>query len=158
MKSSHPTVGEAAAAIGHRHDRLLERVRALSGALLDAVEAGDTVTAHDEKANLVSWCEDELIPHLVAEEGPLYGGAHATAEAGLLVEGLLQEHQTLVGLVDELRRVDGGARPAALGLVIARVLALHIGKEERLLLPFIAASPGLSLAEAVGTLEDVTEA
>lgn len=156
MESKHHTVGEAAAALGYRHDRMLERVRGLSGSLLAAVEAADRGTAHDEKTNLVSWCEDELIPHMLAEEGPLYGGAHATGEGGLLVEALLQEHQSLVGLVEELRGADG-VKAAAVGFMIARLFALHIGQEERLLLPFIAASPVLSLAEAVGTIEDVVE-
>ncbi|WP_422936039.1 hemerythrin domain-containing protein [Sinomonas sp. P47F7] len=156
MERKHHTVGEAAAALGYRHDRMLERVRGLTGSLLAAAEAGDRNTAHDEQANLVSWCEDELIPHMLAEEGPLYAGAHATGEAGLLVEALLQEHQALVGLVDELRGASG-VKAAAVGFMIARLFALHIGQEERLLLPFIAASPGLSLAEAVGSLDDVVE-
>ncbi|WP_336852880.1 hemerythrin domain-containing protein [Sinomonas albida] len=156
MERNHHTVGEAAAALGFRHDRMLERVRGLTGSLLAAVEAGARSTAHDEQANLVSWCEDELIPHMLAEEGPLYSGAHGTGEAGLLVEALLQEHQTLVGLADELRGA-AGARAAAIGMAISRVFALHVGQEERLLLPFIAASPDLSLAEAVGSLEDVVE-
>lgn len=156
MERKHHTVGEAAAALGYRHDRMLERIRGLTGSLLAAVEAGARSTAHDEHANLVSWCEDELIPHMLAEEGPLYGGAHATAEGGLLVEALLQEHQSLVGLVDELRAASG-VKAAAIGFMIARLFTLHIGQEERLLLPFIAASPDLSLAEAVGSLEDVVE-
>lgn len=143
---------EALTAIETHHAQMLERVRALSDALLAAVEAGDSGTAYDEKANLVSWCEDELIPHAVAEEGPLYGGARETPEARLLVEGMLQDHQAIIGLVEELRAADG-VKAAAVGLAVARAFELHLGKENGLLLPFIAESPDLSLAESVAGLE-----
>lgn len=143
---------EALTAVETHHAQMLERVRALSDALLAAVEAGDAGTAYDEKANLVAWCEDELIPHAVAEEGPLYGGARETTEARLLVEGMLRDHQAIIGLVEELRGAQG-ARAAAVGLAVARAFELHLGKENGLLLPFIAASPDLSLSESVAGLE-----
>lgn len=144
----------ALAAVEEHHAHMLERVSALSDALLAAVAAGDAGTAYDEKANLVGWCEDELIPHAVAEEGPLYGPARETAEARLLVEGMLQDHQAIIGLVEELRGADG-PRAAALGLAIARAFALHLRKENQLLFPYIVASPDLSLAKAVEGLEEV---
>lgn len=153
--AGHPqTDDEALAAIETHHAHMLERVTALSDALLGAVDAGDAGGAHDEKVNLVEWCENELIPHAVAEEGPLYGGARGTAEGRLLVEGMLQDHQTIIGLVEELRAADG-ARAAALGLAVARAFGLHLFKENGLLFPFIASRPDLSLAESVAGLEEI---
>lgn len=143
---------EALSAIEEHHGQMLRRGTALADALVAAVAAGDAGAAYDEKANLVGWCEDELIPHAVAEEGPLYGQARRTAEAHLLVEGMLLDHQTIIGLVEELREAEG-ARAAALGTAIARAFALHLRKENELLFPFIAANPDLSLAEAVAGLE-----
>jgi iron-sulfur cluster repair protein YtfE (RIC family) len=65
---------------------------------------------------------------------------------------MLLDHQTIIGLVEELREAEG-ARAAALGTAIARAFALHLMKENELLFPFIAANPDLSLAEAVAGLE-----
>lgn len=144
--------GEALAAIEEHHGHMLQRATALADALVAAVAAGDAGTAYDEKANLIGWCEDELIPHAVAEEGPLYGPARQTTEGRLLVEGMLMDHQAIIGLVEELRENDG-ARAAAVGTAIARAFALHLKKENELLFPFIAQTPGLSLAEAVAGLE-----
>lgn len=39
---------------------------------------------------------------------------------------------------------------------IQRIFALHLEKENRLLMPFIAASPELSLAESVRGLHELT--
>lgn len=143
---------EALAAIEAHHGHMLRRGDALAEALVAAVAAGDAGTAYDEKANLIGWCEDELIPHAVAEEGPLYGAARATPEGRLLVEGMLMDHQAIIALVEELRAADG-ARAAAAGTAIARAFALHLRKENELLFPYIAAAPDLSLAEAVAGLE-----
>lgn len=146
--------GEALAAIEEHHAHMLERATALADALVGAVAAGDAGTAYDERANLVGWCEDELIPHAVAEEGPLYGGARETEEARLLVEGMLMDHQTIVGLVEELRGAEG-VQAAAIGVAIARAFALHLRKENELLFPYIAASPALSLAQSVAGQESL---
>ena len=145
---------EALAAIEHHHAHMLERVTALAEAIVAAVEAGDVGTAHDEKANLVEWCENDLIPHAVAEEGPLYGGAGRTDKGHLLVEGMLQDHQAIIGLVEELRAAEG-ARAASVGFAIARAFQLHLRKENGLLFPYIAAHPDLSLAESVRGLEEI---
>ncbi|MDQ4490376.1 hemerythrin domain-containing protein [Sinomonas sp. ASV486] len=145
---------DALAAIEEHHTHMLHRVTALSDALIAAVAGGDGGTAYDEHANLVAWCEDELIPHAVAEEGPLYGPARETPEGRLLVEGMLLDHRTIIGLVEELRPAEG-ARAAALGLVITRAFALHLRKENELLFPYIARNPDLSLAKAVAGLEEV---
>jgi hypothetical protein len=151
---AHTSDDEALAAIEHHHAHMLERVQALAEALLAAVEAGDAGAAHDEKANLVEWCENELIPHAVAEEGPLYGGARETDRGHLLVEGMLQDHLAIIGLVEELRAADG-ARAAALGLTVARAFELHLRKENGLLFPYIASHPDLSLAASVRGLEEI---
>ena len=142
----------ALADIARHHGRMLERASALAEAILAAVEAGDAPTAHEEKGALLSWCEDELIPHTLAEEGSLYDGARATAEGRLLVEGLLRDHEAIVGYVEELRAAEG-ARAAALAVAIARAFSLHRAKEDALLYPLIAQSRELSLAEASRGLE-----
>ncbi len=138
----------------HHHAQLLARLTALVRALVHAVDAGDKTAEFDAHAVLVEWCETELVPHALAEEGPLYGGARQRPEARLLVDGMLAEHQVIVGLVEELRAASGLAAAIA-GSSIERIFALHLDKENRLLMPFMVDSPELSLAEALGGLHEL---
>jgi hypothetical protein len=59
-----------------------------------------------------------------------------------------------VDLVEELRTSNGLAAAVA-GAAIQRLFAMHLDKENRLLMPFIVDSPGLSLAESVQGLHEL---
>ena len=144
----------ALAAVERHHAGMLRRLGALTSALAGAVRTGDTVAEHDAHEVLVEWCETELVPHALAEEGPLYAGAGNLPQGRLLVEGMLAEHQVLVGLVEELRG-SAGVDAAVAGGSIRNVFALHVDKENRLLMPFIVASSELSLARAVEGLQEL---
>ena len=144
----------ALAAVEAHHAGMLTRLNSLVTALTHAVKAGDTVAEHDAHTVLVEWCETELVPHALAEEGPLYGGPAAAPEGRLLVAGMLAEHQVIVGLVEKLRASDGVDAAVAAG-AIGQIFALHLDKENRLLMPFIVESPGLSLAAAVTGLHEL---
>jgi hypothetical protein len=144
--------GAAQAALREHHGQMRHRLQALAAALERAAAAGDSVAAHDEHAVLVEWCETDLLPHTLAEEDRLYGAAADRPEGRLLVEGLLAEHRALVALVEELRGA-GGIGAAVTAGALDRVFALHLDKEDRLLLPLLAQAPGLSLPEAVEGLE-----
>lgn len=141
-------------AVERHHSEMLTRLTALVAALVHAVEAGDKVAEHDAHEVLVEWCETELVPHALAEEGPLYGGAHNSQQGRLLVDGMLAEHQVIVGLLEELHGANGVGAAIA-GSAIQRIFALHLDKENRLLMPFIVATPDLSLAEAVEGLHEL---
>src|SRR5688500_9320927 len=95
----------------------------------------------------VEWCVTELIPHALAEEGPLYGGPGNTEQGRLLVDGMLAEHRAIVNLVEQLRQSEGVRSAVAAG-AIHQIFALHLDKENRLLMPLVVQSPTLSLAEA----------
>lgn len=144
----------ALAAVEQHHVGMLKRLDALAAALIHAVTAGDTVAEHDAHEVLVEWCETELVPHALAEEGPLYGGARKIPEGTLLVDGMLAEHQVIVGLVEKLRGSAGVDAAVAAGS-IRNIFALHLDKENRLLMPLIVASPELSLARAVEGLHEL---
>ncbi|MGY2746612.1 hemerythrin domain-containing protein [Arthrobacter sp. UYCu723] len=141
-------------AVEQHHASMLKRLDALVSTLTHAVKAGDAVAEHDAHEVLVEWCETELVPHALAEEGPLYGGAGDTPEGKLLVEGMLAEHQVLAGLAEDLRGASGVDAAVAAG-AIRQIFAVHVDKANRLLLPLIVASPGLSLAQAVGGLSEL---
>ena len=87
----------AFAAVEQHHASMLKRLSALTATLIRAVRTGDTVAEHDAHEVLVEWCETELVPHALAEEGPLYGGRRNLPQGRLLVEGMLAEHQVIVG-------------------------------------------------------------
>lgn len=144
----------ALAAVEGHHAGMLKRLNALTATLTRAVAAGDAVAEHDAHEVLVEWCETELVPHALAEEGPLYGGARKLPEGTLLVDGMLAEHQVIVGLVEELRGSRGVDTAVAAGS-IRNIFALHLEKENTLLMPFIIAAPGLSLARAVEGLQEL---
>ncbi|WP_144670302.1 hemerythrin domain-containing protein [Arthrobacter sp. U41] len=144
----------AFAAVEQHHAGMLKRLSALAATLVRAVRTGDTVAEHDAHEVLVEWCETELVPHALAEEGPLYTGAGKLPQGRLLVEGMLAEHQVIVGLVVDLRGSAGVDAAVAAGS-LRNIFALHLEKENRLLLPFIVASPELSLARTVEGLQEL---
>ncbi|MCX6500551.1 MAG: hemerythrin domain-containing protein [Arthrobacter sp.] len=152
-KNAEDEARALAAAEAH-HASMLHRLDALTAALTHAVKTGDKVAEHDAHAVLVEWCESELIPHALAEEGPLYGGPGAAVEARLLVAGMLAEHRAVAGLVERLRAAQGVDAAVAAG-AIGEIFALHLEKENNLLMPFIVASDEFSLADAVAGLPDL---
>lgn len=144
----------ALAAVEHHHASMLKRLDALTATLTRAVQSGDAVEEHDSHEVLVEWCETELVPHALAEEGPLYGGPRSLPEGKLLVEGMLAEHKVVVRLVEELRGATGVAAAVAAGS-IRNIFALHLEKENTLLMPLMVATPELSLARAVEGLHEL---
>jgi hypothetical protein len=156
MKEGKDVAAETRAlkAVESHHAAMLNQLEGLVALLLDAVEARNAAAEDTARAALLDWCDHDLVPHALAEEGPLYGGPRATPEGRLLVEGMLAEHRVIVGLVEELRTATG--LPAAVaGATIQRLFALHLDKENGLLMPFIAGSPDLSLAQAVQGLHQL---
>jgi hypothetical protein len=156
MKEGKDAAAEAQAleAVERHHAAMLKQLTGLVARLLQAVEAGNAAAGETARATLLDWCQDELVPHALAEEGPLYGGPRATPEGRLLVEGMLAEHRVIVALVEELRK-STGLSAAVAGATIQRLFALHLDKENGLLMPFIVSSPDLSLAEAVQGLHQL---
>lgn len=144
----------ALAAVQSHNAGMLRRLVALSSTLTRAVTTGDTVAEHGAHEVLVEWCETDLVPHILAEESQLYGGVGNSPAGGLLAEGLMSGHRVIVGLIEDLRGSRGVGAAAAAG-ALRHVFALHLDMENRVLLPFIAASPELSLAEAVEGHEEL---
>ena len=72
----------------------------------------------------------------------------------LLVDGMLAEHRVIVNLVEQLRQSEGVRSAVAAG-AIHQIFALHLDKENRLLMPLVVQSPEVSLAEAVQGLHEL---
>lgn len=141
-------------AVEHHHAEMSAELIGLVEAVVDAVETRNRDSVAAARDVLVRWCGAELVPHALAEEGPLYGGAGRTEAGHLLVEGMLEEHRVIVRLVEELKQSQG-VRCAVTAGAIERIFSLHLGKENRLLMPLIVRSPGLSLADAVAGLHEL---
>lgn len=145
---------QALEAVKRHHSHMLHRLDTLVSALIGAVEDHSAALEQPALEMLVEWCEQELIPHALAEEGPLYEGPRKTAAGRLLVDGMLSEHRVIVELVEELRRTHGVRAAIAAGS-IRNIFALHLEKENQLLMPLIAGSTELSLAAAVEGLHEL---
>ncbi|AVV46666.1 hypothetical protein C6376_40290 [Streptomyces sp. P3] len=143
------TAVEAAAAHhAHLAGVLTERVEALLSAVEDAPSATESV-----RADLVAFCDRELLPHVAAEERTLYRAAHAVPEARLLVESLVDEHGCLAVLVDALRGASTPARAAADARALQVCLVEHLAKDRGFVLPLLAAAPDVSLTTLLTDLE-----
>lgn len=121
-------------------------------ALVEAASRADAGAAETARAALVSWCEQELLPHAVAEESTLYAAAGATAEGRLVVDGLLGDHTVLTGLVRDLAAASDPVRAAATAHALQTVFDGLVTKETELVLPLLASDPDVSLADLVADL------
>lgn len=156
MNNGKDAASEAQAlqAVESHHADMLKHLNGLVSLLMEAVEARDTAAEGTAQATLLDWCDSELVPHALAEEGPLYSGPRGTPEGKLLVEGMLADHRVIVDLVEELRTANGLSAAVA-AAAIQRMFALHLDKENRLLMPFIVDSPQMSLAASVAGLHEL---
>lgn len=133
----------------------------LGGALSSSVEVLLAATARVDadavsaaRTSLVSWARRELVPHALAEEASMYPAAQARTEARLLIDGMLEEHKTILRLVDEVETAAEPVRAAAAAHTLGVVFDLHVDKENDLMLPLLASDPSVSVAELLGGMHD----
>ncbi len=146
---------EAAAvdAVEQHHAQLAGALDLRVEALLGAVARG--AATDRERRELVEWCNRELVPHALAEEKALYPAAHRTAEARLLVDGMLDEHQVITSLVREISAAPDPTRAAAAGHALRVMFAAHLAKENELILPLLAAAPDVALADLLAGMHEL---
>jgi uncharacterized protein (DUF2249 family) len=137
----------AAEAVVHHHAQLSGVLAVRVAALVSAAAGRDAASAGAARRDLVGWCERELVPHALAEEGTLYPAARATGDGRLLVDGLLAEHVVITGLVRELAVASDPVRAAAAARALQVLFESHQAKENDLVLPLLVAAPGVSLAD-----------
>ena len=109
-----------------------------------------TVEGHEHyeaaAAELVAYLAMEVLPHAMAEEHTLYQAAAAKTDLAQTVAGMVDEHRKLVSLAERLATTDDGARAAAEAEAIGGLFASHVGKENELVLPALAADEAVDLA------------
>lgn len=146
---------EAVEAVKQHHAELAGALRLRVEALLAAAAAGDRPAAEESRQDLVAWCERELLPHALAEEGAMYPAARETVEGRLLIESMLGEHTLITGLVREVAQTTDAVRAAAAGNALRVAFDSHLAKENDLVLPLLAGTPGVSVAELLGGMHEL---
>lgn len=145
----------AVEAIVQHHAQLAGALGARADAVLAAALRQDDAAAKAAAADLTAWCDKELLPHAAAEEGTIYSVARGNDKARLLVDAMLEEHRVLTKAVDDIRTAPDPVRAAALTQALRVLFDTHLWKENELILPLLAATPGVSVADLVANMHEL---
>ncbi|MFD7406808.1 DUF2249 domain-containing protein [Streptomyces sp. NPDC059866] len=149
--ASNPEDATALQSAEAHHARLAGELAGRVTMLLTAVDR-DPSAAEKIHAGLVAFCDRSLLPHTAAEEAVLYPTAHRMREARLLTESLIGEHRCLTALVDALRAAPDPADAVADARALQVLFEEHLAKENGLVLPLLAMTPDVSLAELLADM------
>ncbi|MFC8422676.1 DUF2249 domain-containing protein [Streptomyces sp. NPDC057236] len=152
--ASDPKDAAAVEAVEAHHAQLAGELAGRVAMLVAAADR-DPAAADEVRAGLVAFCDQDLLPHAVAEEGTLYTAARDLPEARLLVDGMLAEHRRLTALVDALREGGSAVRAATDGRALQVLFEEHLAKENDLVLPLLAGAPDISLADLLGGMREL---
>ncbi|WP_030546886.1 DUF2249 domain-containing protein [Streptomyces albus] len=152
--ASDPEDAAAVEAVEAHHTHLAGELAGRVSVLLDTA-ARNPEDAAEVRTRLVAFCERELLPHATAEEKALYPAAHGTTEARLLVDGMLAEHRRLAALVAAVRTAPTVVHAAAEARALQVLFEEHLEKENTLILPLIAGSAEISLAELLAGMHEM---
>ncbi len=147
--------GALGAMLAH-HVALAEGVRRRVDAVCTTVERGDHHGM--ATAELVAYLAKEVLPHATAEEDATYRAAAAKEELAETVEGLVDEHRTLLSLARRLATAGDGVSAAAAARAIGTLFAAHVGKEDELILLPLAADQAVDLAGLADQMHRLIEA
>lgn len=153
--SSNEADARAVEAVEQHHAQLAGALAAHVERLVAAASAGDTATTDAARSALVAWCQHELVPHATAEEEAMYPPAHAMAEGRLLVPSMIDEHHVITELVAGLETATDRVRAAALATALRVMFDSHLAKENELVLPLLASSPDVSVAELLDGMHEL---
>jgi len=146
---------QAVEAVKDHHAQLAGAMAVQVEALLDAVARSDRPGAGAAANALVSWCHAELIPHALAEEQAMYPKAREDARAQLLVDAMLVEHRDLIELVEAIGKAADPVRAAANAQALRSLFDSHLVKENEQILPLLAESSEISLAEVLAGMHEL---
>ncbi|MFF1272748.1 DUF2249 domain-containing protein [Streptomyces marokkonensis] len=152
--ASDPKDAAAVEAVEAHHAQLAGELAGRVAMLIAAADR-DPAEADEVRSGLVAFCDKDLIPHAVAEEGTFYAAARELPEARLLIDGMLAEHRRLTALVGALRETGSAVRAAADGRALQVLFEEHLEKENTLVLPPLAAAPDISLADLLAGMHEL---
>lgn len=146
---------QAVEAVKDHHAQLAGALAVQVEALIDAAARGDLPGADVAAEALVGWCRAELVPHALAEEQAMYPKAHQDPRARLLVDAMLAEHRDLIELVEAVQHATGPVRAAASAQALRTLFDAHLVKENEQILPLLAGSSEVSLADILGGMHEL---
>lgn len=146
---------QAVEAVKSHHAQLAGALAVQVEALVEDAAQGDLPGAGAASDALVRWCDAELIPHALAEEQAMYPPAHEDPRAALLVDAMLAEHRGLVAQVDAIREATDPVRAAANAQALRSLFDSHLVKENELILPLLAQSGAVSLADILAGMHEL---
>lgn len=156
MSQSERVADERAArAVVRHHSELSAALTSHVTRLVDAVDAGVTGQVWVRRDELVAWLHGELLPHAYAEEAALYPAAADLPAGTLLVEGMLGEHRAITALVTELTATTSPTGAAATARALQAVFAIHLAKENDLVVPLLVAADSVSLAALLDGMHEL---
>jgi uncharacterized protein (DUF2249 family) len=145
----------AARAVVDHHAQLAAGVDQRVDALVRHVDGQYLLKAEDARQDLLGYLRREILPHAKAEEDKLYPPAAALADGRLLVEGMIEEHRTLTVLVTELADAESPVRAAAAARALGTLFAVHLAKENDLVLPLLVATPEVALSQVLAGMHEL---
>lgn len=146
---------QAVEAVKNHHAQLAGALAVQVEALIDAASRVDLRSAGAASDALVSWCKAELIPHALAEEKAMYPSAREDSRARLLVDAMLAEHVQLLELVEAIGKATEPVRAAANAQALRSLFDSHLVKENEQILPLLAESSDVSLAEILAGMHEL---
>ena len=146
---------QAVESVKDHHAQLAGALAVQVEALLDAASRGDLRGAAAASDALVGWCHAELIPHALAEEQTMYPKAREDSRARLLVDAMVAEHGDIIGLVEAIGKATAPVRAAANAQALRSLFDSHLVKENEQILPLLAESREVSLAEVLGGMHEL---
>jgi uncharacterized protein (DUF2249 family) len=142
----------ALSAMLDHHAQLRGELESRVAALRDAA-----FTAAPERAAadaVVEFIDQHVLPHAAAEEGSIYPAAADDERVELLVDSMVLEHRELERKAQALRAADTPARALSAAEAFAAVFAVHVAKENDLLLPALQKRPDASLSTLLRDMHD----
>lgn len=131
-----------------------ELASALSVRVTAVVAAARDGRPHDSSvADLNALLAGDIVPHARAEEDVLYAAA-TSSTLRPLVAGMVFEHETLLALGAEVAAAPTAIDAASAARAILAVFLGHVRRENELLLPALAAEPGVDLAALLPVMQE----
>lgn len=134
-----------------------ERTGALNlqvAALRGAVEGSDGGQATTVRAELVIWARTSLLPHLSAREMALYPAAAGHDRTRALVEVLRGNTERIISLVAALENASNPVQAVGHASAIEALFSVHAAAEQEHILPLLAQTSGVSLADMATDLQE----
>lgn len=119
--------------IHRHHDHLIREIRTGYERIINvAASDHESGAVRDE---YVRFLESQLIPHALTEEETIYQDGLEQSDLTALVDGMKDEHQRIIGLINDLRSASSETAIVAAAGGFMAMLDAHFDKENRLLLP-----------------------